>query len=290
VCSSDLVNLLQRTLDRNYDCLILGSSRVTGLHAAGFEGQRCFNFALKGAEGPEILAYGRFASELGVDPKSVYVGIDDFNFVENKATERRSNPVVSGTASLWRAYFSIDVLTFSLMTLADVSPDPFNYYDAAYEFRELREPNWKPVLVDRPDLKCDPRRIGPFLELRKVFPGARLVAYAPPIAPAQQISEIVSRGVLDCELDTFYEIARTYDAFYDFGIPSPLTLDARNTSDGSHFTPQSNDRVVGELQGNASGLSLDVKAYPDAATYRADVRGRLRDYLVTQDRLDLWRE
>lgn len=282
------INFLRRTDLKQYDCLILGSSRVVTLRPSRFEGERCYNLALKGAEVPEILAYARYALQLGLDPKVVYVGIDDFNFIHKKETERRSHPIIESTPDFLHAYFSIDVLTFSLMTLGNVSPDPDNYYDKNFEMREFRKPHWKPELYDPADAQCDETKVQSFAQLRKIFPHAKLIGFTPPMAPARQISEIYKRGVLDCELDALYEVAKYFDAFFDFDIPSPLTLDSSNTVDGAHFTPSSNDWIADELQERRSDLALNTKSFESALSYREEVRKRLKAYLASINRLDMW--
>ena len=75
-------NLFLRTKDQeNYDCIILGSSRVTTLRASELSNNNCFNYALKGAEIPDFVSYANFLQEQKIDPKIVYVGVKDFNFV-----------------------------------------------------------------------------------------------------------------------------------------------------------------------------------------------------------------
>ncbi|MGH8518098.1 MAG: hypothetical protein ACREUE_11625 [Panacagrimonas sp.] len=271
------INLLNRTADQGWDCLILGSSRVTSLRASGFEGLRCFNLSLKGAEAPEQLAYGRYARERGLRPRVLIVAVDDFNFIDRPTTARRTQPRVEGTPSAWHAFFSTDVLTFSVMTLAGLSPDP-NYYDRNFDQQVLYDtPRFKPRGKDKPDLPCSKRRIETFREIRALFPEARALAYAPLMSPWYLFNDVYTRGLLDCTLDAYHAVARDYDTFLDFGIPSPITLDNELTSDGTHFKPQANDAIARGLQGRAPELAVDVKALSLEA-YRETVRGRLHAF------------
>lgn len=281
------VNLLRRTAGEDWDCLILGSSRVTMLRPSGFEGMRCFNFALKGAEAPEELAYGRFARDLGLRPAHLFVAVDDFNFVDKKETARRAQPRVDGTPSAWHAFFSTDVLTFSLMTLAGVSPD-INYYDRNYEQQPLRAPTpFEPRVIDKPDLACSTHHLQTFRQIRALFPQARAVAYAPPMSPWYQFSDVYLRNLLDCTLDAFHAVAQDYDAFLDFGVPSTLTLDNRHTHDGTHFSPEANDVVAQRLQRPAPDVAIDVKPL-SRVQYREIVRARLRAFAADNGLLEHW--
>lgn len=283
------INLLNRTADQDWDCLILGSSRVTMLRQSRFEGLRCFNLALKGAEAAEELAYGRYAREKGLRPRVLIVAVDDFNFIERKQTARRTAPRVEGTPSAWHAFFSTDVLTFSLMTLAGVSPES-NYYDRRFEQQLLYgPPPFEPKVEDKPDLPCSMEHVETFRQLRALFPEARALAYAPLMSPWYQFGDVYTRGLLDCTIEAFHAVSRDYDAFLDFGIPSPVTLDNSLTLDGTHYTPEANDAVARGLQGQAGEMALDVKAM-SLEQYREAVRSRLHAFAAEHRLLDLWKD
>lgn len=283
------VNLLRRTQHSGYDCLIFGSSRVTALPVSRFVGQHCFNFALRGAEVGEFQAYARHALARGIQPKTIYVGVDDFNFLHDPKTERRANPQVKGTPDAFHAFLSADVLVFSLMTLAGLSPDPRSYYD--HRFEELSTPGapWQGSIADEPDLRCDDAAVAQYLALRKLFPEARAVAFAPLMAPRQQMNGVYLRGVLECELAAFHAVAQGYDAFLDFGIPSVISTDPAMTFDGAHFYSGPNAAVADQLQGRRSDLALDVKAM-SLVDYQAEVKKRLRAYLERENLMEWWRD
>ena len=283
------VNLLRRSQPHSrYDCLIFGSSRVTALPASRFAGQRCFNFALRGAEVGEFEAYARHARSLGLQPKTIYVGVDDFNFLHDPKTERRANPQVKGTPDFFHAFLSADVLVFSLMTVAGLSPDSRSYYDQQFEEQSTPSEPWPGMLGNEPELSCDDAAVARYIALRKIFPEARAIAYAPLMAPRQQMNGVYLRGVLDCELAGFHAVAQGYDAFLDFGIPSVISTDAAMTFDGAHFYSLPNAAVADQLQGRRSDLALDVKAM-SLTDYQAEVKKRLRDYLEREKLMEWWR-
>ncbi|NJL10693.1 MAG: hypothetical protein HC908_12365, partial [Calothrix sp. SM1_7_51] len=56
-------NLFLRNKHKNYDCLILGSSRVIALNASNFQGKTCFNYSIKGGEVPDFIGVAKFVKE-----------------------------------------------------------------------------------------------------------------------------------------------------------------------------------------------------------------------------------
>lgn len=283
------VNLLQRTVNgARYDCLIVGSSRVTALRPSQFGSQRCFNLAVKGADVREFTAYARHAKSLGVQARTVYVGVDDFNFLDQQDTARRSNPRVVGTPNLAHAFASSDVLLFSLMTLAGVSPDPHMYYDRAFEAAEFAGRTYAgPFAINKPNRDCAFDNVARYVAMREVYPQARWVGYVPPMTPWYRLSDVYSRGVLDCSAEAFHRVAQGYDAFWDFAIPSDVTTAADTSFDGSHFSPAANDQVAAQLTGTRKDLALDVKAMA-LTDYQAEVRKRLRGFLDDHERSSDW--
>ena len=174
-------NLFFRTKDKsNYDCIILGSSRVIALRVSNFSDNTCFNFALKGGEIPDFVNYANFLQEQGLKPEVVYIGVDGLNFVAKERTEQETlNVETLSTKSPLEAYLSADVLLFSAMTLLGLSPDPGNYYDRDFEPVDFANPPvynpefYKPA----PPQQCDLSVVETFANLKNVFPAKSRLFY-----------------------------------------------------------------------------------------------------------------
>ena len=281
---------LRTNKQENYDCIVLGSSRVTTLRASEFTNYNCFNYALKGAEIPDFVSYANSLQEQGVDPKIVYIGIDGFNFVEK---ERKEQPPVSikslQTQSWLQAYLSADVLLFSVMTLLGVSPDPGNYYDQSFEPVDFATPPvYDGKFYQSASLqKCDLSSIETFVSLQEFFPNAKFVAYVPPRSAWSMINDTYGRGLMDCYLSAFHKLSTSYDAMYDFSIPSEVTKNTSNTFDGSHYSVVINNRIAKILQGEiTSDFGIRVDNY-DFDSYRATYRQELRQFLAEEGELTL---
>ena len=284
-------NLFLRTNEQEkYDCIILGSSRVTALRASEFSDRNCFNYALKGAEIPDLVSYSNFLKEQGVEPEVVYVGIDGFNFVEK---ERKEQPPISianlQTQSPLQAYFSADVLLFSAMTLLGVSPDPGGYYDADFEPVDFDNPPvysgqfYKPAYKQ----KCDLAPVETYASLREFFPDAKYVAYVPPRSAWSVVNDTYGRNLMDCYFTAFHSLSQSYDAMYDFSIPSTVTKNSDNTFDGSHFSVETNNKIAKILQGEDDSFGVRVDNY-SFADYRETYRRELRDFLAENQELKRW--
>ncbi len=285
-------NLFLRTKDKvGYDCIILGSSRVTALRKSEFTNNKCFNYALKGAEIPDFISYANFLKTQGIEPDMVYIGIDGFNFVEKERKEQQPITVQSlQTQSPLEAYLSADVLLFSAMTLLGVSPDPGSFYDQNFEPVDFATPpTYTPTFYDPAALqRCDLSVVETFASLKEFFPNAKFVAYVPPRSAWSMVNDTYGRGLMDCYLSAFHQLSQEFDALYDFSIPSEVTQNPDNTFDGSHYSVEVNNRIAKILQGEPDdtfGLRVDDYNFDD---YRIIYRQKLQDFLAKNDQLERW--
>lgn len=287
-------NLFLRTKDKEkYDCVILGSSRVIALRASEFTGNNCFNYALKGGEIPDFVNYAKFLQEQGINPKIVYIGVDGLNFVEKERTEQQPISIESlQTDSFLEAYLSTDVLLFSAMTLLGVSPDPGNYYDRNFEPADFAHPpTYNPEFYEPASLqRCDLSPVETFKSLKKFFPNAKFVGYVPPRSAWSVINDTYGRGLTDCELTAFYQLSTSYDAMYDFSIPSEVTENPSNTFDGSHYSVKINNRIAKNLQEESPdsfGIRIDRYSFDE---YRKIYRQQLQEFLAENNQLQRWND
>lgn len=287
-------NLFLRTNEEaKYDCIILGSSRVTALRTSNFTKDKCFNYALKGGEIPDFVNYAESLKNEGLDPEIVYIGVDGLNFVEKERTKQESlNLNTLTTKSPIEAYLSADVLLFSAMTLLGISPDPGNYYDRNFEPVDFANP---PVYTpsfyqSAAPQKCDLSSVESFVNLRNTFPNARFIGYVPPRSAWSIINDTYGRELMDCYLLGFHKLGESYDAMYDFSAPSKITKNPDNTFDGSHYSVTVNNEIAQILQGkNNEDFGIRVDKY-DFKEYRSLYRQKLRDFLAENNQLDLWQK
>jgi hypothetical protein len=287
-------NLFLRTKDKvKYNCLILGSSRVITMKASTFTEDRCFNYALKGGEAQDILDYANFVKEQGINPQKVYIGVDGFNFVAD--TKKKQAPFDAkkvSTQSFTHAYLSTDVLTFSIMTLLGISPDPANYYNANFEPEDFAAPPvYKPEFYKPLEAQqCDLSIVDSFAQLKKqIFPNAQIIGFVAPRSAWSIVNDTYGRDLTDCELEAFYQLSQIYDVMYDFSVPSEVTKNPKFTFDGSHYSVPTNDRVAEILQGKSLNFGLKVNDY-SFEEYRNIYMQEIYNFLAENHQLELWRK
>ncbi len=260
---------------KEYDCLIMGSSRATLLPERQFRDHRCFNLAFSGGRINEFLLYAQYLRARGFAPALLIIGVDPYNFVGPMPDPDVPDFVRTGAdpPSLLRTYLSLDALDFSIRELEGDSPH-HRYYDRDLNCRILaRAHTYHPPRVMTPlpePSEVHIERAALYVELRRMFPAARAIGYVPPVS-----AWTVARLGLNAELDEYLvalgRVAAAFDEFLDFGIPSTITATPSDTYDGSHYSEAVNARIAAALQSNQPGPGVDwhqESAGAIAALYR----------------------
>lgn len=238
---------------RSYDCLIFGSSRLTLLDERHFRQHRCANLSFSGGNILEFVEYARYLKARGVSPQVVYIGIDTFGFI-NEQTVSESPDFVRESRDppgLVRSYLSWSVLWFSLRELWGTRNELYRYYDEYFVGSIF--PGTGPYQPPNPMInpsahRFDTSRVRYYRELSTVFPQAKFVGIISPVSAWES-----AMLYLDSEVDPYFgavhELVSVFDEFYDFTAPSPTTERTDNTYDGSHYDPNTYDRVIAILEG-----------------------------------------
>lgn len=263
---------------RQYDCLILGSSRVTLLDESRIDGHRCFNFAFSNGSVREFAEFAEYARARGMAPRRVIVGINEEQFwpIAFKSDTPDFVHELTDPPGWGSVYFSLRALDFSLRTLLRQYP-LVRYYDRSLRADTLPgTPPFDPgrLASEGPPQPFDVRSKPLFRRLLAVFPDAEYIGYAPPLS-VWWVKRFEDAGGLDDYVAAVYEVSRMFHRFYDFSIPSTVTSDRANTYDGEHFFRPVNAMVAGVLNGRATaGFGVDLHAV-SAADYRRRFRSAL---------------
>jgi len=237
---------------KEYDCVIIGSSRATLLPERQIQGHRCFNLAFSGGRINEFLLYAAYLRARGFAPSLLIIGVDPYNFFGPMPDPDMPDFIRTGSdpPSLLRSYLSLDALGFSIRELEGDSPH-HRYYDRDLNCRILpRAHEYRPPRVLTPlpaHSLADVERAALYVRLRGMFPTARAIGYVPPVS-AWTIARLSLGGDLDGYLTALGRIAPAFDEFLDFGIPSTITATPTDTYDGSHYSEAVNARIAAALQ------------------------------------------
>ncbi|MBH8554608.1 hypothetical protein I8751_20030 [Nostocaceae cyanobacterium CENA357] len=282
-------NLFLHSNRQKYDCLIFGSSRLTLLNTTSLKNNVCFNYSFSAAKSEEFAKYAAYAKEKGVNPKKVYVGIDAFNFTPSKKTAFQSKVEVAEPKPIYQSYLlSLDTLRFSFKTITGQFSE-VRFYDQGFQGRVSKNaPQYKPKFSNkRSQEKCDFSRIPYYKQIRQIFPNAEIIGYVPPISAWKVFNDSYARGLLDCQLEGIYQVAKNFDTTYDFSYPSKLTTRTDNTYDGSHYYPDVHDQIAKVLEGKRTNLGIRANQY-SLNEYQQFHKNKLKEFLQKQGEGSRW--
>jgi hypothetical protein len=267
---------------KDYDCLLLGTSRSTLFNTDFLTQNRCFNYSFSGGRIEEYINYAIYLQGQGFQPQKIYVEIELSSF--NRREKPRIFDAVNDTLPAYRAYlFSGNALQLSIRTLT-----------RAYEFSRLYDQDFRGTLSDDiPDFepefstdweqkKCDPNRIEMFQTLRQIFPKAAVVGFVAPVSGWYVFNDSYVSGLLNCQLAGVHQVASFFDRVYDFTVPSNTTTRTDNTYDGNHYYPRVYRRVAKTLEGSPSDFGIDVTEL-SLSKYRTLYLDRLNWFLAREN-------
>jgi hypothetical protein len=260
-----------------YDCIIFGSSRTTLLNEPYFKDSNCFNLAISLGKVGEFVAFAEYLWERGVRPKTVYIGVDGFNFYTADVTETVPDYVRAGDdPPHWlRNYLTLDALQFSIRGLLGKSPVP-RYYTADFtvDIEPGRRVYTPEVDALRPDSERSvpaarayhPEHLAQYQRLLEIYSDQDVGFYVPPIS-LWRIDDFYRRGEIGGYLEGIHAVGQLGRPLLDFSVPSSLTIDPNRTYDGSHFDLDANRNIARSLESETCDLCVAVNGL-SLAEYR----------------------
>ncbi len=245
-----------------YDCIIFGSSRTVVLPASAIPGHRCFNLAFSAGTMEEFVPYAAYLKSIGMDPKIIIIGVDDFQFYKGDAEMTVPSFITQKKPprSVWLSYLTLDAFGMSLHALMGASGDEWmigrNLEVSRLQLNKYDPQTDKSGLI--PAQSYNVGRSADYAKIRALFPTAQMVGYVPPLS-AWRIANMRKAGALDAYLDIIRQAAQHFDRFNDFGVPSEITADPANSYDGSHYSPAINHAIAAVLIEGDASPALDLK-------------------------------
>ncbi len=238
---------------KDYDCILLGSSRVTLLDANKISGFNCFNFSFSDGNPEEFIAYSRYIRRYGKKPRLAIVGIDArfYSRLKHKIivpdfVQQLELPPLS-----LKSYLSFNALNFSFRTILRKPPQHRYYTDELIGAILPGTKDYQPpecFTLEGFGLPYTDTNIHYLTKVKTELEPNLFVAYVAPIS-AWDLMPLLEDGKLNSYIRTMYQISKQFDRFYDFSVPSELTTRTDNNYDGHHFSRAANDKVAKVLSG-----------------------------------------
>ncbi len=264
-------------LDRNhpnFDCLILGSSRATLIDTRDIPNSHCFNYSVGGGTLADSLHLARFAGQKIDGLTTVFVSVDDFNWIRpsalNLKNPSRFSQDIQSKLSPFSHYLGLSALGMSVRTLLDSSPTP-RYYARDFSIQVRADaptladgmPRYALAIPQLSDVQIK-KNISAVSEaiqgIRVVFPRCRLVGFVP-FTSTEIIAANLDKVGVNRYMEAQISLAAGFDDFYDFSIISSVTTDPSTTYDGGHFFPNINARLMRQMVlQEESGISVRINA------------------------------
>lgn len=265
-----------------FDCIILGSSRVTLLDADEIENNNCFNFSFSDGAPSEFVYYSNYIEKYGHLPDKLIIGVDARFYSRKEAAPNVPGFVknLNLPPNFLKSYLSYDVLDFSIRTLQK-KPPRRRYYTQELKGDLLPgTKNYQPPECFTPDGYGDPytnKNIHYITSIKNILKARVVIGYIAPIS-AWDMLPLMEDGEIESYLHTMYTLSKEFDQFYDFSMPSELTMRTDNNYDGHHFSKSANNKIASVLNGQKFnfGLALHELSYKE---YKHIFTIAMRDFL-----------
>ncbi len=260
---------------RDYDALLLGSSRSAFIVSGQFSGLKLYNYSLSSVY-PEEYEDLVEAAMLRHPVRTVFIGLDFFGTARNRfsfAVQRPLPEYVEGAVKPMRvlgALLSADSLRHALldmrMSLGGVSLP--GAYDQNYErvvspgdSPPSDETIYRQLLLFHTQCYGEAYRWNGDLpeilrRLRERWPEVRFVVFTTPVS-APMFSLLVHDGRLP-DYERLIRLAvQVFGTVHDFMGLNSITRDLANYSDAHHFQPHVGAMIGARITGSAGGAPAD---------------------------------
>jgi hypothetical protein len=268
----------------NYNCLILGSSRVTFLKPSQLTNAKCFNMSFSGGTVDEFIDFAKLIKKhFDIKVDYLIVGVDGVNFFNLSKSQQWTKAELPPNFLV--SYLSIDALLFSKRLLLEQTSLP-RIYNQQFEVEVIPKlPVFTPEkgVVGLKDGQFDQTVIEKYIELRDIFKPKKTIYYVPPLS-AWHIEDIYNNKLLDNYLSAIYSFQLNALDIVDYSAISTVTLTPLNTYDGHHFLPKVSSLIAEDLNkmlNNEAPLNDGFGIYVNKLSYKQyndDYKSQLKKY------------
>lgn len=259
--------------EKDYDTLLIGSSRSTYIHPTAFQKWSVYNFSTANLSMREYQSYIIYAQSQNHDIDRLILGVDFFKSSVQEAGaprslnnyEKKIHQPLYRTKNLFSLpLFKNSVQNFWLSKNNEITEDRlYNRHGEAFAEKvsdeEAREEiELKIARFERKfygdNYTYFPQYAAIMEKARNTFEGDEILVFTTPIS-TELFKSLVGTGLYDEYEVWLRDLVDVYGGVWNFMYPNTVTNEIDNYYDGHHFYPEVGNLIADRLE---NGMSADV--------------------------------
>ena len=266
--------------EKDYNTLLVGSSRSTYIHPSAFEKWKVFNFSVANLSMREYHSYILYAQSQNKHIERVILGVDFFKSSEQEAAASRSlhnyevkieQPFYRTKNLLSLQAFKYSIKNFMLSKNNEISEDRlYNRHGEAFA-RKLSENEVDEVLSEKIErfeeefygkhYSYYPLYTEIMEKVKGTMPEGKIIVFTTPIS-TELFKSLVKTGLYDDYEGWLRDLVNVYGGVWNFMYPNSITNDIHNYYDGHHFYPEIGSLIANRIEeGEHSTAPVDFGVY-----------------------------
>ncbi len=271
--------------EKDYDTLLIGSSRATYIHPTAFKKWDVFNASVANLSMREYYTYILYAQSQNKHIERVILGVDFFKSSVQEAAnakavdnydEKVSQPFYRTKNLLSLQVFEHSINNFKLSKRNVISED--RLYNRQWEAfaKRLSEKEIEDMTADKiskfettfygDNYTYYPQYAEIMTKVKETMPDGDMMVFTTPIS-TELFKSLVKTNLYDEYEVWLRDLVKVYGGVWNFMYPNSITNDINNYYDGHHFYPEIGSLIVDRLEnGELSTAPEDFGVYVTSDT------------------------
>ena len=266
--------------EKDFDTLLIGSSRSTYIHPTAFGTWDVFNASVANLSMREYQSYILYAQSQNKDIERIILGVDFFKSSEEEAGAARSvnNYEAKVKQPFYRAknLLSLQVLDYSIdnfkLSRGNLITEDRLYNRQGEAFaKKLTENEIEKMTAEKikrfeetfygEHYTYYPKYAEIMTKVKNTVPNGEMIVFTTPIS-TELFKTLVNTGLYDDYEVWIRDLVEVYGGVWNFMYPNTVTNDINNYYDGHHFYPEIGSLIANRIEnGTASPATDDFGFY-----------------------------
>lgn len=241
--------------NKNFDSILLGSSRSTYINQNHFEGLNVFNYAANNMSPYEYAPLiASFTAITGREPKNIILGVDFFGTaIEKNKLFRQENYLARTQDFAYRftTLLNLKITEYSIRNIKQISKSTKPYYNRDNVKFLPSTNNYQPkgtIEIDKHLLRYknyqfDENLKNEYTNLKNNYQNSHFIIYTSPVT-INQLREYERNGYLEYYFKWLEELVNIFGEVHHFMYPNSITKDVSNFFDATHMLPKTGDYIA----------------------------------------------